>query len=179
MSTNDMNERRAIPDYEGLYEMDRAGNVYAVFAFRLLKPGRLNSTRMHPQSYVTTVLTKDGVGKTRTIHRLLMLTFNPIENSRQMEVNHIDGNRSNNALSNLEWCTHSENMKHSHYVLKNFMKGQAHGEQVGGAKLTAEKVLEIRRLCSGGVARKDLARQFGVTTVMIGHIVRRRYWKHI
>lgn len=179
MSANDMNERRPIPGYEGLYEIDRQGNVYAMFAFQQWKPGRLNKTRLNPLGYMTTVLTKNGQGKTRSIHRLLMLTFNPVENSDQLEVNHIDGNRANNNLDNLEWCTHAENMKHSHYVLKNFMKGQAHGEQVGGAKLTAEKVLEIRRLCSSGAARKDLAQQFGVTTVMIGHIVRRRYWKHI
>lgn len=172
-------ERRPIPDYEGLYEMDQNGNVYAMFAFRQWKPGRLNKTRISPEGYVTTVLTKDGVGKTRTIHRLLMLTWRPVENSRQLEVNHIDGDKTNNDLSNLEWVTHHENMMHMFRVLRSWEKNQVRGVTHGRAKLTEDDVREIRQLFAGGLSRKILAERFGVSTTNITFIVKRKLWPHI
>jgi hypothetical protein len=172
-------ERRPIPGYEGLYEIDRRGNVYAMFGFRQWKPGRLNKTRISPEGYVTTVLQKEGKGKTRTIHRLLMLAWQPVENSHQLEVNHIDGDKTNNDLSNLEWVTHHENMLHMFRILKTWEKNQVRGVTHGRAKLTEDNVREIRRLFAGGKARKELAAQFGVSTTNITFIVTRKLWPHI
>lgn len=58
-----------------------------------------------------------GEKKNPLVHRILMLTFNPIENSENLEVNHIDGIKTNNILSNLEWNTPSQNVKHSYEKL--------------------------------------------------------------
>lgn len=57
-------------------------------------------------------LSDNGVSKRYYIHRLMMLTFYPKENSDNLEVNHIDGNPQNNNLENLEWVTSKENQKH-------------------------------------------------------------------
>ena len=53
------------------------------------------------------------------VHRLVMETFNPIDNSQLLQVNHKDGNKHNNNINNLEWVTNMENM---HHAIKNNQK---------------------------------------------------------
>jgi len=51
------------------------------------------------------------------VHRLVMMSFNPVENYNELQVNHIDGNPLNNNLENLEWVTYKENYKHKKEIL--------------------------------------------------------------
>lgn len=60
--------------------------------------------------YLTTRLSKNKKRKTVFVHVLMMRTFNPVPNMEKLEVNHIDHNKLNNNLDNLEWCTHKENV---------------------------------------------------------------------
>ena len=53
-----------------------------------------------------------------SIHRLMMMCFCPIPNYKDMVINHIDGNKTNNTLSNLEWC---DNQTNTHHALINGM----------------------------------------------------------
>lgn len=99
-------EWRNVVGYEGLYEVSNLGNV------RNQRKRRLSTTPKNKRNYVTVHLQKDGIGRGHGVHRLVMNAFVPnIFNKR--EVNHIDGNPSNNQLSNLEWNTTSENTRHA------------------------------------------------------------------
>lgn len=62
--------------------------------------------------YLTVGLSKNSKTKTFKVHRLVALTFLRNEENKE-QVNHIDGNKQNNNIENLEWCTMSENMKHA------------------------------------------------------------------
>lgn len=55
-----------------------------------------------------------GKRKVVPVHRLIAITFLPKPTEDQTQVNHIDGNKLNNSVSNLEWCTASENLKHAY-----------------------------------------------------------------
>ena len=78
------------------------------------------------------------------VHRAIAETYLPNENKYE-QVNHIDGNKTNNAVSNLEWCTQSQNMKHAVRMgLKTF--DYCKGEKAYGAKLNEEKVRAIRKI---------------------------------
>lgn len=71
--------------------------------------------------YLQIALWRDGKKKKFYVHRLVAEAF--IENSHgYKEVNHKDGNKENNAVSNLEWCTRAENLNHSYYALNNHVK---------------------------------------------------------
>lgn len=94
----------------------------------------------------------------------------------KLQVNHKDGQRSNNALSNLEYVTCSENHKHAYAVLGR-KKTITKGEKNGRAKLNIAQVEEIRRMYArGGISQQKIADQYGVNQTMIGFIVRKANW---
>lgn len=173
-------ERRSVPGFEGRYEVDQAGNVYSLRPSNGLKSGYLKKRSTSTDGYFFVALFNEQGRQDFYIHRLLMLTFNPVENSDQLEVNHKDGNKQNNDLSNLEWMTHTENMAHAYKYL-NAGSNRPRGTSVHNAKLTPESVREIRRLWDGGrgMSRKELAAMFGVTPYSIGTVVTGKLWKHV
>ena len=95
-----------VPYFEGLYQISNFGNVKSFITNKLLKPSKDRF------GYVRFNAIKDGKSKTLRIHRLVMEVFNPIKDI--MQINHIDGNKENNNISNLEWCTDSDNKKHAY-----------------------------------------------------------------
>ena len=96
---------KEIPETEGLYYIARCGSVYSTLTNKYRK---LNQKTW----YKTVDMYVKGRVLHRSIHRLLAILFipNPLN---KPEVNHIDGNKLNNDLSNLEWVTSSENTLHS------------------------------------------------------------------
>lgn len=91
-----------------------------------------------------------------------------------MEVNHKDSNRSNSALSNLEYVTHLENVRHSVRLDRH-----PKGERNGRSKLTESQVLEIYKLHSEGMNASQLARQFHITYGGMLDIVTGKNWKYL
>ena len=73
-----------------------------------------NSGGESGQGYIVTSLRDGDRWKTRQVHRLIMETWKPHSDSQNLQVNHIDGNKKNNHIDNLEWCTPLENIQHSH-----------------------------------------------------------------
>lgn len=96
---------RDIKNYEGLYQISSLGNVKSLRNNKILKPGIRNE-------YYIVSLCKGGKQKSKTIHRLVAKTFIPNPKNKE-QVNHIDGNKLNNRIENLEWCTNQENIIHS------------------------------------------------------------------
>lgn len=95
-----------IPNYEGKYQISNMGRILNNHTKRVSKGVN------HGNGYLYYTFHKDGKSKNFYVHRLVAEAFisNP-ENKRT--VNHKDFDRTNNKVENLEWCTHSENLKHS------------------------------------------------------------------
>lgn len=97
-----------VVDYEGVYCVSRSGNIYRVGKQTPLKQ-TIKSNGYH---YVT--LSKNNKRKKLYVHRIVAQAF--IKNvDLDLEVNHIDGNKSNNTVGNLEWVTRLINVQHFFY----------------------------------------------------------------
>ena len=97
-----------LPEIKDYYLITSDGEIYSD------NSGKMKTRNKQGTEYqIINLTTVDGRKKTFRLHRLVMLAFKPIENSKDYEVNHIDGNKLNNKLENLEWCTSSENQQHA------------------------------------------------------------------
>ena len=110
---------------------------------------------------------------TKAVHRLVAETFleKPLGKN---EVNHIDGNKRNNSVDNLEWVSHLENMQHASIV--GLMSS---GSNHASAKLSEEDVAEIRLLFSQGVCDNDIVKEFGISPGTAAKIRYRQTWKNV
>ena len=78
-----------------------------------------------------------GGKKTFRVHRLVMMAFKPVDNMENLQVNHIDGNKTNNTLNNLEWCTASQNQRHA---FDTGLSKSRRGESSNLSKLTQKDI---------------------------------------
>jgi hypothetical protein len=103
-------EWRPVPEWEDLYEVSNLGRVRR-FGRPALK------TQNDRAGYQVVDLVDNGRRKNAKVHRLVALAFIPPVPDHN-EVNHIDGDKANNVVSNLEWSNRSKNLKHAANVLK-------------------------------------------------------------
>lgn len=163
-----------VPGYEGLYQVNNAGEVRSVKAWRNKPAFSPLFVTVNYADYLIVTLYRSG-RKTFTIHSLVMLAFVG-QRPDGMHINHKNGNRQDNRLQNLEYVTPSENAKHAVHVLG---RETQKGEKNGAAKLNPDAVRQIRQLCGNGAKYVEVAKQFGVTDVLIRLIAIRRLWKHV
>jgi hypothetical protein len=150
------------------YEVSNLGNV------RNITTDRIKKCFVKSNGYHATTLYLDKEQKKYHIHRLVAQAFIPNPENKR-EVNHINGNKSDNTVVNLEWATRKENVQHCY---SSGLKNQT-GENNHSAKLTEEDVRKIREYHSKGILQKDLAEMYEVSKQGICNIVNRKVWKHV
>lgn len=111
----------------------------------------------------------------KCIHRILAITFMPNPLNKR-DINHIDGDKLNYDLSNLEWATPQENMAHA--IRTGLINNK--GTNNGHSKLKDSEIMEIRRLLKNGeMSQGEIGDLFGITRGHISHIKCRRSWSHV
>ena len=115
--------------YEGLYQISNTGRIKSLSHYarnnvnggKRLTKGRILSQYKIPNGYFKVQLSKNGVRKKHYLHRIVAKAF--LNNKDNLsDVNHIDGNKGNNFVENLEWCNHRDNQIH---MVKNRMTSTA------------------------------------------------------
>lgn len=175
-------EWKEVAEFAGQYEVSSLGNVRSIARtcrsrWGTKKPvaGRAMKASLQPTGYPALTLRKGGKGYRRAVHRLVALAFIPNPDGKP-QVNHKNGDKTDNRAENLEWVTGSENCRHA---LAEELYQMARGEQRASAKLTEDNVREIRALARSGMFHRDIAAQFGVGRKAITKVVNFQRWKHV
>lgn len=150
------------------YEINRSGAV------RRIDTGRIKQAVIAPAGYLVVNLWKANKGTVLYVHRLLAEAFIgpcPPKGS----VNHIDGDRLNNSLENLEYMSLRDNSQ------DQWAKGRGcSGERNGHAKLSREQAQAIHSRANSGERTCDLAREFGLDSSTVSQIKNGARWgRHV
>lgn len=161
-----------ISNYGEARSMGKTANQYSTGGIHLLKSFR------SPDNYIKYTFSKLINGKYRQIrqgaHRLVALAFLPTVDL-SLDVAHLDGNKENNHVSNLKWCSRKENDSH-----KDSHGTRAKGERSGKAKLKTQEVLKIIELHEEqGIPQTVIAKKFGVSSVAVSDIIIGKSWVHV
>lgn len=167
--------------YKGLYEVSSLGRVRSldrvinlVGGRKSFLSGRVLRCAETPKGYINCALYKNKTCYTKKVHRIVAMSF--YCNGHSKHVNHIDGDKKNNRIENLEFVTCKENIRHSK---ENGLSKYAFGEANGQSKLTTENVREIRLMIRDKIKTGAIAKKFGVTRATIGAIRRGKTWSHV
>lgn len=167
-----------IKGYEGLYQVSNLGNIKSIDrsikrSTSLMKlKNKPISQYVGNRGYPMVSLCINGKCKRYLVHRIVAIAFlpNPLNKAY---VNHIDGNKQNSNLENLEWSTPTENSIHAH---KHGLANVARGERQHSSKLTVDRVKYIRE---SSKTVRELSIMFNVSKQSIRDVKMKRSWKHI
>ena len=166
-----MEKWRDVVGYEGVYEVSSIGRIKRIKPGRATNPGKILKPNLGSRGRLTVALTNNGVSRSFHIHCLVALAFLG-DRPPGKTINHIDYDKLNNNVDNLEYITHSENILHAYQ--HGFVGGR--GERQGQAKLTEHDVRLIRKSPLGSTA---LGLHYGVARGTIKCIRNFATWKQV
>ena len=159
-----------LPEVKDRYYINQKGELFTNNGEDKMKDALKNG-------YVKNCLTlKDGKQRFYFRHRLVMICFKPIEGYEQLQVNHIDGNKLNNSLENLEWCTNQENRIHA---LKLGLAIPLKGQDNPASKLKEEQVLDIIQDLLNGIPYSIICKKYKCSKSTISAIKNKRNWTYL
>lgn len=160
-----------VSGYEDYFKISNLGRVFSKRTNKILKfsksgPYLAISTRLNGRNSKSICL---------RVHRLVAIAFilNPLN---LPEVNHIDGNKSNNRIDNLEWCTKQDNIIHAFETGLNKARQGVDSYQ---SKLSENDVRDIRRSWEEGVSQVILKDRYNVSKATIQGIIHRKTYKNV
>lgn len=152
-----------------IYLISNYGRVYNIYSKKFMA----NIIQQSNHYAYANLITYNGTFPKRK-HRLVMKAFNYRPDCNNLEVNHINGDKADNRLCNLEWCTRRENMTHA--VDSNLA---ASGENSYRATITNEQARQICKLLEKKLPLKSISIITGINRSVIDSIYRGNAWKQI
>ena len=160
-------DTKPIGGYETLYAATPDGKVFSIKGSR---QSGFNPQSLTPRKvslgYHGITLCKDGVFKQCLLHRIIAQTFIPNPENKPT-INHKDGNKQNNCVANLEWCTQKEQIKHA---IETGLTTFKTGENARNVKLSNNAILEIKRLLEKGVSQTIISSFYKINQSHISNI---------
>ena len=166
-STPSANERWSeVVGYEGVYEVSTHGRVKRVLKTRGAKLRFKKPVLNKKNGYLVVSLWANNVGETCYVHRMVAQAF--IDGDFALTVNHIDGNKLNNHVGNLEWATLAENTRHQHAIGLANISGQ-----YKPSKISIEDRAKIRARYLAGEKQIDIAKDYNCSQPLISWVCQR------
>jgi len=161
---------KSIKGYEGRYSITKNGNVYSHKNKKFL-----TNCINEPNGYYIVNLCANKQQKIVCIHKLIAKAFIPNPESKPI-VNHIDGNKLNNDISNLEWVTYAEDTKHA--IETGLREMPSNNPGVSKRKLTIEQAQLARKLFNSGKHnQRELVAMFNVKFYIIRDLIKGKTYK--
>ena len=165
-----------IPEYEGLYSVSDQGRIRIEVRRHNIRAGAMLAQTPARDGYLCVALRHEDEwprGRNFAVSRVVLMAFDRQPEEGE-QANHKNGDITDNRLSNLEWTTVQENIRHSIEVLGSSREG----EKNPAAKLTEEQVVEIRERIAAGANYAEISDAFGISRPMAGQIAKGRAWKN-
>lgn len=157
-----------IPEFEGLYKINKFGDVLTI------KFNRLKVNGIDRCGYKNLSLYKDGKPYHIKVHQLVARIF--LGASDGLCVNHKDGNKENNHVSNLEYITQKENIRHAWSLgLCNPSQGNNHYR----SKINTDDVIKIRQDVLNGISYNTLSKRYNMSASNLSRVARGKIWKSV
>lgn len=161
---------RFLPEVKDRYYINKKGELFT-------NDGKDKMKNALKNGYVKNCLTlKNGKQKFYFRHRLVMICFSYREDYENFQVNHIDGNKENNALENLEWCTNQENRIHA---VKIGLAASLKGEENPASKLLESQVIDIIQDLLNHVPYSQISQKYNCSKSTISAIKNKRNWVYL
>jgi hypothetical protein len=175
---------KEIPGYEGVYYASDYGRIKRLDSvitrklpssdfFQQSIKGRILAQNISKFGYCYVGLHRQGKRVMCSVHRLVLTAFTGIQKDG-IEVNHIDGDKINNSLKNLEWVSRRDNIIHRCNVLK-----KAIGDEHPARKLNSTEIPIIRTYIEKGESMASIGKRFGVSQGAIIKIKHGKTWAHV
>lgn len=168
-------------DFTNFYQVSNYGRIKSMGIYHgktnnYFKKEHILKVIISNSGYTRVCLKKYGIGKDFSIHRVVACTF--IKNHNNLlEVNHKDGNKLNNCVSNLEWVTKSENVKHAFDNKLKISKGLSMPKELNpNSKFTNLEIKDIREKRKNGIKLKDLASEYNTHISYVCEICKNKHW---
>lgn len=164
--------------YEGIYEVSNHGRVKRVKAATGATVGLILKW-FESAGYQQVCLYRKGIKKYFKTHNLVWIAFKgPVPPG--LELNHMDGIKTNSRLNNLEAITKSENMRHAVRIgLRNSIPIVVHGERNGRSKLTEADIVAIRTGTRYPGYNAAMSKKYGVSRSTISRVTEHHNWNHV
>jgi hypothetical protein len=132
-------------------------------------------------------------GESQSVHRLVLMAFKPVFNMNELQCNHIDGNKKNNLLENLEWCNNSENQKHAFKIGLENNKGENHPmfekyhseeskikmSKNNPNRLSNKKITDIETDIKNKLSGKYISKKYNILQSTVSRIKNKKGYYHV
>lgn len=146
------------------YEVSDHGDV------RNTRTNKVLGRRVDKDGYRQVQLYNSGVGRNHKVHRLVAEAFISRDSERD-QINHINGNKEDNRVENLQWCTRSENTRHAYKDLS--FKANVSPAIKAHTKLDDRKIKDIMRLREEGLSVKEIAKLYDVSIYSVYRVTKK------